>query len=476
MPGTTISRHSSDSCSPSPAVLKKRYRGDLDKVAALKRPTRPRPRPATRPVTSQGKGLRKESPPARAPPPQAQKVKTAQPPAVGKIQSNYFLCEAARLVGCDLPARGQRHKVLQFISRVNREEDFAAFYSISLEEYNWLFRIIEALPEKPRLAYYSNQRKLIVEMPGGVHETVMNVIRPAFEDVARMLQRLIPGKLIVSQSHPNLTIKAEDLTFVPDFVHAINSCTDPPSVTMPVWGEITASQSETEIPQRLKNIVRAFPDTVMIFTGSIQENPPYSSPTSYSQAWQVLRSEPSIRSQLQFLSARTGERSLDRPAEVVVEGHCWCQLSAVKFQVWIRGSEPIDIDTTDPQLTAKGTLFPHQEMDSVTAIIERGLSLMKDRYVDISLITNPGANLDALRAVQIPLPFRWDDIIFNFTYSTQLMAYDRYAKWYDAVANGAQSQALQVVDPSDGPAMYTRSRTSARRGLGGGLLRVGRRK
>ena len=66
-------------------------------------------------------------------------------------------------------------------------------------------------------------------------------------------------------------------------------------------------------------------------------------------------------------------------------------------------------------------------MDNVTAIIERGLSLMRDRYVDLSLIANPDADLDALRAAQLTLPFEWDDIIFNFTYSTQVMAYDCYA-------------------------------------------------
>jgi hypothetical protein len=79
-------------------VLKKRHRGDLDKDVALKAPTRS----ATRP----GKGLTKEFPTTQAPSSQAAKVETPKPPAAGKIQSDYFLREAAQLVGCDLPTTG----------------------------------------------------------------------------------------------------------------------------------------------------------------------------------------------------------------------------------------------------------------------------------------------------------------------------------------------------------------------------------
>jgi len=155
-------------------------------------------------------------------------------------------------------------------------------------------------------------------MPGSLHETIMNVVRPGFEGVARILEYLIPGRLIISQLHLNLTVKAGDLTFVPDFVHAINSCSDPPSITMPVFCEVGASQPETKLLQHLRNVVRAYPDAVMIIMAIIKETPPYSSPTPHSPAWQTLCSESSVHSQLHFLSTRTGERSLDQPTKVVV--------------------------------------------------------------------------------------------------------------------------------------------------------------
>ncbi|KAG1844483.1 hypothetical protein F4604DRAFT_1937532 [Suillus subluteus] len=466
MPGTTISSRSSCSCSPSVTVLKKRRRGDLDEDIALKAPRR---LPVTRSVTRLGQGLMKEFPTTQAPPSQAAKVMIAEPPpkppAAKKIQSNYFLCEAARLVGCDLPTTGKHHKVLQFISRVNREQNFAVFYCVSEEEYHWLSRISEALPEKLRLAYYADQQKLIVEMTGSIHETIMNVIRPGFDEVARILQCLIPGRLIIVQSHPNLTIKAGDLTFVPDFIHAINSCTNPPYETMPVFCEIGASQTGTDLIQRLRNVARAYPDAIMILMADIKEARPYSSPACHSTAYRILRREMSVCSHGYFLSSRTGLRSLDRPTKIVVEGHVWCDLSAVDFQVWIRGITPIDIDTDDSQLTARGTLFPHKSMDDITAMMEGGLSMMRDRYVDLALVTELNANLDALCAKQITLPFDWDDIIFNFAYLTQKMAYNCYVDWYDAVARGLKSQILL----NDGPAMHTRSRTSSRLGRGRGL-------
>lgn len=108
MPGTTISSRSSRSCSPSVTVLKKRRRGNLDEDVALKAPRR---LPVTRSATRLGQGLTKEFPTTQAPPSQpAAKVVIAKPPpkppAIKKIQSNYFLREAARLVGCDLPTTG----------------------------------------------------------------------------------------------------------------------------------------------------------------------------------------------------------------------------------------------------------------------------------------------------------------------------------------------------------------------------------
>lgn len=147
----------------------------------------------------------------------------------------------------------------------------------------------------------------------------MNVVRPGFDDVARMLQCLIPRRLIVVQSHPNLTIRAGDLMFVPDFVHIINSCTDPPSKTMPVFCEIGSSQSTIELLQRLRNVAREHPDAVMIMMANIKETPLYSSPASRSAAYRTLCREPSVHSQSHFLSTRTGERSLEWPTKVVVE-------------------------------------------------------------------------------------------------------------------------------------------------------------
>ncbi|KAG1853392.1 hypothetical protein F4604DRAFT_1933286 [Suillus subluteus] len=470
MPGTTIiNSQSSHSYSPAASRrVKKIYRLNLDEDTALKGLQRP-PKPVTRSATRRGEGLTKESPTAQALPPQAGTIKNIKPPVVKNVQSDYFLREPARL-----PTRGKVHKVLRFISRVNREQEFAVFYNIGQAEYNLLLRNIEELPQKPRLAYYANQRKLVIEMPGDIHETIVNIIRSGIEDVATAFQRLIPRWLILCHSHPNVNIITQNLTFIPDFVHAINSCTDPPHKTHPVFCEVGSSQSETDLLQRMRDVVSAYPDAVLIIMGLIKETPPYGSPAIQSQAWQTLGQESSVRSQVDFLSMRTGARSLDRPTKVVVGGHCWCEVSAVSFQVWIRGNAAIDIDTQDPQLTARGTLFPHETMDNVTTMIERGLSLMRDRYVDISLIADPHANLDALRAAQVTLPFDWNTITYTFTYSTQDMAYGRYVAWYRDTVKGANQQVLV----NDGPAMYTRSRTSGRpsRGRGGGLPRRGRKK
>jgi hypothetical protein len=41
-------------------------------------------------------------------------------------------------------------------------------------------------------------------------------------------------------------------------------------------------------------------------------------------------------------------------ASVVVAGHTWCKISAVRFQIWVRGENPIDVNVDDGPDVAYG--------------------------------------------------------------------------------------------------------------------------
>jgi hypothetical protein len=144
--------------------------------------------------------------------------------------------------------------------------------------------------------------------------------------------------------HTNLTIGAGAHRFTPDIAHVVTGLCDPP-----------IKQTKDGLLQRLRDLVKAFPDILMLIMVVIGERT-YSAPRRHSNAWQKLRPETSVRSYEAFLSERTGVRTLQVPTEIVVEGHPWCALSSIHFQVWVQSNSSIDVDsdTTESSLTVHG--------------------------------------------------------------------------------------------------------------------------
>ncbi|KAG1720750.1 hypothetical protein EDB19DRAFT_1835828 [Suillus lakei] len=459
----TINRLSS---SPfSPASLRKRHRSthreEAIKPYKLPSPSRGRRSAVTRNSITQ------------ATPHEAEEVKPVVTPfsAAGSPsdQLNNFLGQEA---GCNIPAAATCNKVLRFITQRNRKIYSAAFRDITEEVYNRISCIIETLPQKPRLAYNRDTLKLTVDMPSSVHEAVMKVLSPGMEHVDAFLRSLLSGTWLDSDSHTNLTIKAEGFECIPDLAHIITALSDPPLKAILVVCEVALSQPRASILQKFRDIIEAYPGIVMLFMIDIAQVQ-YQAPKTLSAAWKTLRLEEKARSEPSFLSIRTGERSLNQPMSIVVEEHSWCALSSVYVKVWVRGDHPINVDTQDPALVASGDLFPTKTIDDVTVMIEKGLSLMRNRYADLALHACPNIDLTALRTTHIPSPFSWDHMLSKLALASMTLAHERYVNWYDVVPKGRCS-ADKTLSTNEGPWMYTRSRTGATRGshatLGRGRL------
>ncbi|KAG1723473.1 uncharacterized protein EDB91DRAFT_1255622 [Suillus paluster] len=309
--------------------------------------------------------------------------------------SNYFLSEEA---GCNLPAvTGRCRKVLRFITQLNY---------ILEKDYARISCIIEDLLAKPRWTYNHDTPVLFVEMPSPVHETVLRVISSGLEQMNRILLDLIFRNLLNSDSHTNLIMNAGALKLIPDIAHMVTTITGPPMSTVPVIGDVTVLQPRADLLRRLKDTVKAFPDILMLIIAVIDERIPYSAPEHQSRAWQNLRTEASVRSCTTFLSNRSGSPSLDVPSDVV-EGHPWCAVS-------------------NPNLTARGELFPDNTMDDVITMIENGLSLVRDHYAHLSQRVSPNVDITARMAAHIRLPFKWDRMLCKLALASMGLAYDQY--------------------------------------------------
>jgi hypothetical protein len=72
-------------------------------------------------------------------------------------------------------------------------------------------------------------------------------------------------------------------------------------------------------------------------------------------------------------------------------------------------------------------------MDNVTSMIKKGLSLVRQRYIDWALHAWPNINVTALRIAQIPSPFSWDYMILKLALASMTLAFERYKGWYNVV-------------------------------------------
>lgn len=369
----------------------------------------------------------------------------------------------------------RRHKVLSFVSQSNRETDCKVFQNITRADYDYISCKIEDCPARPRLEYNCDTHTLVIEMPSPIHEAIIKVISKSLERLDLVLQDFIAEELLSSDTHTNLTIDGDTVKCIPDILHMVTTLTDPPIVINPVMGEVAVSQPRADLLQRLRDRLKEFPGIVLLFIAEVQERVHYTSPAESSQAWIHLQKKKLLTSDA-FLSSRTGPRSLKKPMDIVVEKHPWHAMASVHLQVWVQNnSGHIELDTRDPELTARGELFPNKSMDKVTRMMERGLSRMRDKYAELARKASPNVDVSALLEARVTLPFTWDAMLSKLAFASMAMAYSRYKSWYmGSRPGGTKRTADEAFDAEvtgkrtadeafdSGPARNTRSLTRAR--------------
>jgi hypothetical protein len=182
----------------------------------------------------------------------------------------------------------------------------------------------------------------------------MNVMRPGLESLNMLFQRLIARWLVQSEVHPSLKMTAGSSIFIPDCVHVITARRNPIVEKISSIYEVAFSQLEAGLLEKLRKVVKAYPELDMIIMVVIKESSVYRSPSPLSTTSLELGPENNSLSKIEFISLRDGESTLDVPSAVEVGGHCWCAISSVQVRVWVRGQESINIDTKDQSMTACG--------------------------------------------------------------------------------------------------------------------------
>ncbi|KAG1719784.1 hypothetical protein EDB19DRAFT_1918537 [Suillus lakei] len=302
----------------------------------------------------------------------------------------------------------------------NPEEEYAEFSDVYCSVYSTLSYIIDendAVPGRPRLSYFRDERILLVETLSNMHEAPFNHLHSIFSPFLYGLNVFNRSDNYISTSTWRSYMDAVSENY---WNHKIL-----------LVGECAFAQDIDSVLRKIKHEIASHPEVLMVIMAVIDEHEPYRSPGRMSEAWQVLRQETSICSSSSFClprSQRNEAQSLGQP--VVIAGHTWCHLASVRFHVWVRGNEPIDVDVDNSELLARGTLFPNQDMDAVDAMIEKGMVMMRDCLASAYQKVAPGSDISALRDSSVAFQPKWDRLLWKLISAVEDTAYGRYRSWY----------------------------------------------
>lgn len=128
-------------------------------------------------------------------------------------------------------------------------------------------------------------------------------------------------------------------------------------------GECALSQDEEDLHEKFKFEVASNPEVELVVKLKVDDGG-YESPARTSDAYKLLVAPkfnkdshtlvPSAKSHLPLHDFTYLMDPSAHPTSVVVAGHTWCSISAVRYQIWVRGENPIDIDVNDGPDVAHG--------------------------------------------------------------------------------------------------------------------------
>ncbi|KAG2088627.1 hypothetical protein BD769DRAFT_1680255 [Suillus cothurnatus] len=276
---------------------------------------------------------------------------------------------------------------------------FQEFSGIRPQEYELLVHFLEESRLKPKLSYLAEEYILIVEMPSAVHEAPLVSFHAAFT--------CFFGSIDFNRS-------------------LLNDMSDTnKKVYVSVLGETSLSQNWRTLLKKFRNTIKLNPGLLMAIMAEIDETTGYHSPKKKScvmtMLWEMLPcSSDDFNDATGTLPARNNP--------VKVEGHTWCSICSVRFKVWVRGVEPIDLDTTDKSLVVCGTLYPIEDMVALHAMIQKGICAIGEQLITVYQSINPHADANSMRVP--PFILCNDEIVTKIAGAMSETAHHHYMAWY----------------------------------------------
>ncbi|KAG2107881.1 hypothetical protein DEU56DRAFT_920533 [Suillus clintonianus] len=190
-------------------------------------------------------------------------------------------------------------------------------------------------------------------------------------------------------------------------------------VLVPFLAECALSEKDEHVFGKVEKVVLARPDIKCAVVVLVREDTDYAAPDDDSIASTVLRggtsSDPRLLTQEDFLNLRT-------------------------THVHSGDDAPINVRSKDPAHTAYGTLVP-TVMDSVTNMLDKGLTKIKDSIVTLQQKLAPDLDFTVLAETPIQSFFDWSRASRRILTAAEITAYDRYCEWHVKLFGESDSES-----------------------------------
>lgn len=129
-------------------------------------------------------------------------------------------------------------------------------------------------------------------------------------------------------------------------------------------GECALSQDEDVLREKFKLEVASNAEADLVVKLKVDEGGDYERPGPNLDAYKLLVATKFNHDSMTLVPSAECHLPLDDftylmdvsapSTSVIVAGHTWCNISAVRFQIWVRGNIPIDVNVDDGPDVAHG--------------------------------------------------------------------------------------------------------------------------
>ncbi|KAG0695547.1 hypothetical protein DFH29DRAFT_1005365 [Suillus ampliporus] len=320
---------------------------------------------------------------------------------------------------------------------------------------------------KAKSDYFPDTQEVEIMSPSPVHETIITWLQKCFITYSSQIghnNQYIDTQFFTNNWLPN----EESSQQVPDImgvVHCVDQFGNDKSF---IWWlvEVGFSQSDASIMCKFGHMVKNNSDIKMLIRVLIDEDGTFQGPEEHTQVMKLLRKSRSWMNCEKFKSLVPPKTSDTMYGPVVVGGHTWLKLKAVRIMVFLKdeGLGKFQFNSRDPTHYAEGTLIPDVDMTNMDHLLNTSTANLKAKIITIMEgFRLKQSMIDKARNSKPELLLNWSAAAMQMSSAVCDTAYFRYLDWFNYKYNnkckgattahtstevsGESSQTITLVAP-----------------------------